>query len=226
MFKRSGTILTFGMNAIILTTLVAISNGMASPTPQQEIMELVSINDQQVIVLKEIVTVETEVVKLVSDADDPRLEAARNRFLDNPNDYSEEFCLAQNIYFEASIDNLAGMAAVANTVLNRVEDSSYPDSVCGVIHQGQRDSAGNMVRNKCQFSWYCDGKSDRIPESEAWEQAKLVAWNMMHTDLYRGLAEGATHYHATYVDPYWAASDDMVEVGQIGKHIFYRYERS
>ena len=135
MFKRSGTILAFGMNAIILTTLVAISNGMASPTPQQEIMELASINDQQVIVLKEIVTVETEVVKLVSDADDPRLEEARNRFLANPNDYSDEFCLAQNIYFEASIDNLAGMAAVANTVLNRVEDSSYPDSICGVIHQ-------------------------------------------------------------------------------------------
>ena len=176
MFKRSGTILAFGMNAIILTTLVAISNGMASPTPQQEIMELASINDQQVIVLKEIVTVETEVVKLVSDADDPRLEEARNRFLANPNDYSEEFCLAQNIYFEASIDNLAGMAAVANTVLNRVEDSSYPDSICGVIHQGQRDSAGNMVRNRCQFSWYCDQATVAKPKNTAaYKECQIVA---------------------------------------------------
>ena len=111
------------------------------------------------------------------------------------------------------------------TLIN-VVDSAFPDTICKVVYQGIHTADGFPKRDRCQFSWYCDGKSDRIPESEAWEQAKLVAWNMLHTDLYRGLAEGATHYHATYVDPYWAASNDMVEVGQIGKHIFYRYERS
>lgn len=227
MFKRSGTILSFGMNAIILTTLVAISNGMANTTPQDAIVGFIEspADSQQIVIVKEFVEKEVEVITLVSSADDPRVEAARDRFVSNPSAYAEEFCLAQNIYFEASIDNLAGMAAVANTVLNRVEDSSYPNTVCGVIHQGQRDGAGNMVRNQCQFSWYCDGKSDRIPESDVWEQAKEIAWNMMHTDLYRGLAEGATHYHATYVDPYWADSNGMEKVGQIGKHIFYRYDR-
>jgi spore germination cell wall hydrolase CwlJ-like protein len=34
------------------------------------------------------------------------------------------------------------------------------------------------------------------------------------------ISEGATHYHATYVNPYWA--DDMTVVLEVGQHIFYK----
>jgi len=33
--------------------------------------------------------------------------------------------------------------------------------------------------------------------------------------------EGATHYHASYVLPYWALDERFSIVGQIGNHVFY-----
>ena len=45
----------------------------------------------------------------------------------------------------------------------------------------------------------------------------------MEDGMYRGLTEGATHYHADYVEPRWAKSLQLV--GRIGAHIFYRWEK-
>jgi len=33
--------------------------------------------------------------------------------------------------------------------------------------------------------------------------------------------EGATHYHASYVTPYWALDERFSLVGQIDNHVFY-----
>jgi spore germination cell wall hydrolase CwlJ-like protein len=203
---------SLAFNAAVIVGMVAISNGWANAPAN---IDIETVNTPRVIV------VEKTVFSNELSAD---MIEQRNDFIDNPENYAEEFCMAQNIFFEAGIDNLAGMAAVANTVLNRVEHDYYPDTICGVIHQGQKDANGNMIRHKCQFSWYCDGKSDRIPESQNWERAKRVAWDIMHTNEYRGLAEGATHYHATYVNPNWARQRDMDEVGRIGEHLFYRWD--
>ena len=136
--------------------------------------------------------------------------------------HEEAHCLAQNIYFEARGSNFADKVAVADVVLNRTHDRRYPETVCDVVRQGVQDSNGNMARNKCQFSWYCDGKNDRATDEDAWEEAMLIAWNMIEHNRYRGLTEGATHYHATYVNPQWAS--DLQLVGRIGAHIFYRWE--
>ena len=203
---------SLAFNTAVIVGMVAISNGWANAPAN---IDIETVNTPRVIV------VEKTVFSNELSAD---MIEQRNDFIDNPENYAEEFCMAQNIFFEAGIDNLAGMAAVANTVLNRVEHDYYPDTICGVIHQGQKDANGNMIRHKCQFSWYCDGKSDRIPESQNWERAKRVAWDIMHTNEYRGLAEGATHYHATYVNPNWARQRDMDEVGRIGEHLFYRWD--
>lgn len=136
--------------------------------------------------------------------------------------HEESHCLAQNIYFEARGSNFADKVAVADVVINRTRDRRYPSTVCDVVRQGKQDSNGNMIRNACQFSWYCDGKSDETPNEDAWEEAILIAWNMLEHNRYRGLTEGATHYHATYVNPQWASSLQLV--GRIGAHIFYRWE--
>lgn len=145
-------------------------------------------------------------------------------FLWNPEKYTDEFCMAQNIYFEAGIDNHAGMAAVADVVLNRVNHSFYPSSVCDVVYQGYKHADGRMKRNKCQFSWYCDGKADTVPKgSENWVRAQMVAWEIMHGGRFRGITEGATHYHATYVKPVWRKDRGMDLIGRIGAHIFYRW---
>ena len=131
-------------------------------------------------------------------------------------------CMALNVYYEARGSNLADRAAVADVVLNRVNDSRYPDTVCGVVKQGLQNADGSMRRNKCQFSWYCDGKHDRPLDEDRWVEAQSIAWNMVEENKYRGITEGATHYHATYVNPRWASTLQLV--GRIGAHIFYRWE--
>jgi spore germination cell wall hydrolase CwlJ-like protein len=77
-------------------------------------------------------------------------------------------------------------------------------------------------RSDCQFSWYCDGKADVPQDMDSWYEAQTIAYSMLADDQYRGISEGATHYHATYINPYWASSLQMV--GTVGKHIFYRWE--
>ena len=136
--------------------------------------------------------------------------------------FPEVQCMALNIYYEARGSNLADKAAVADVVLNRVNDTRYPNTVCEVVKQGLQDTNGNMRRNKCQFSWYCDGKHDRPQNQDLYVEAQGIAWNMVEENKYRGITEGATHYHATYVNPRWAPTLQLV--GRIGAHIFYRWE--
>ena len=138
----------------------------------------------------------------------------------------DEYCMALNIYHEARSDNLAGKFAVADVVLNRVRDDRYPTNVCDVIYQGDHKPSWKdpsklvPVRNRCQFSWYCDGKSDDPYDSDAWNEAVLISSQIIKERKYRGLTEGSTHYHADWIEPYWAPT--LQAVGTIGSHIFYR----
>ena len=136
---------------------------------------------------------------------------------------NEIFCMAQNIYFEAGNQPLAGKVAVGQVVLNRLEHSSYPGTMCDVIYQAQwkENWLGNMqpVRNKCQFSWFCDGKSDEPEISPTWYESLKIARDVVQ-GAYPDITEGATHYHADSVNPYWA--DDLNQTVIINNHIFYK----
>lgn len=154
-------------------------------------------------------------------------------------DNKQAHCLALNVYYEARGSNLADMYAVSDVVLNRVRDSRYPNTICKVVMQGpvreswktkqdpnlpDEERIYNPVRHMCQFSWYCDGKDD-IPDDETgWATAQMVAGSILFAKKHRGLTEGATHYHATYVKPDWRNDRGMQHVGRIGSHIFYRWE--
>lgn len=137
-------------------------------------------------------------------------------------DYPQAYCMALNIYYEARGSNLADRVAVADVVKNRVRDTRYPNTICEVVKQGRQHPSGAMIRNQCQFSWYCDGKNDRPQNEDLWIDAQMLAYQMVFEDKYRGITEGATHYHATYVNPSWASTLQLV--GRIGAHIFYRWE--
>ena len=164
------------------------------------------------------------------------LDARTETLMDNSNNTTtqyytsesnpKEFCLAQNIYYESRTDNLAGMAAVADVVLNRVYDTRYPNDICSVVKQGPiskwwKEEKGKEapIKHRCQFSWYCDGKPDDRPSGDKWRQAQEIAYKMYHFEYLRGISDGATHYHATYVDPSW--NKNMHLIGRIGLHIFY-----
>ena len=144
----------------------------------------------------------------------------------NEEQFPEINCMALNIYYETRGSSLADSYGVADVVLNRVEDTRYPNSICEVVYQGEKHASGQMKRNRCQFSWYCDGKSDVPRDREAWKRAQSIAWDIVQWDNYRGITEGATHYHAHYVNPRWNKSRkgfSITRLGRIGTHIYYRW---
>lgn len=133
-------------------------------------------------------------------------------------------CLAKNVYFEGRNQSVPGQHAIAMVTLNRVFDSRFPNTICEVVYQGPTYSWAEdfPVRHRCQFSWYCDGKSDRIKEHMAYDRAVLHAEEALN--MFLGgydFTNGATHYHAKTVTPYWAKDKQLI--GQIDDHIFYRW---
>jgi spore germination cell wall hydrolase CwlJ-like protein len=133
-------------------------------------------------------------------------------------------CLAKNIFFEARNQSTLGQVAVAWVTLNRLESSSYNDTICSVVKQGPMDGSPISL-HRCQFSWYCDGLSDNIPDNvvaqRAWEDVQLVAEVVIYDFLRDGPSPvmDAVMYHADYVNPFWAASYDRVVT--IDDHLFY-----
>tara|TARA_E500000318_G_C3508395_1_gene191320 strand:- start:332 stop:763 length:432 start_codon:yes stop_codon:yes gene_type:complete len=132
-------------------------------------------------------------------------------------------CLALNVYHESKNQSLIGQIAVAQVTMNRVRDERYPNNVCDVVKQGltYKWNPSIPIRNKCQFSWYCDGKSDKPRDEHAWDKAMLVAHGVYYGNL-DDFVEGATHYHAHYVLPSWASSKTYIT--RIDDHIFYRWD--
>ncbi len=122
-------------------------------------------------------------------------------------------CLAEALYFESRGESLAGQVAVAEVILNRVDDRHYPDSICGVVRQGHGEAGA------CQFSFYCDGEPERIANAEVFDTVGKIAWVMLEGKP-RILTGKATHFHAASVRPSWAGR--LVRTAQIGDHIFYR----
>lgn len=121
-------------------------------------------------------------------------------------------CLAQAVYFEARGEPRAGQFAVAAVVLNRVADRRYPNEICRVVFQGE------SRRHACQFSFACDGLSDRPVPGHAWQRAQRIADQAMAGFLADHTGR-ATHYHATSVWPDWA--DVLTHTASIGNHRFY-----
>ena len=135
-------------------------------------------------------------------------------------DPQELECMTNNIYFEAALESTAGKLAVAQVTMNRVKSSRYPNTVCTVVKQGRHYENGFPVRDRCQFSWYCDGKLDIPSMGKMWGQSREVAVYVLKNTQLLDITDGATHYHADYIDsPRWASVKDRTM--QIDTHIFY-----
>jgi spore germination cell wall hydrolase CwlJ-like protein len=133
----------------------------------------------------------------------------------------EVTCMAKNIFFEAAVESTAGKLAVAHVTLN---------SVCEVVYDGLHytHSSGKQfpVRDRCQFSWYCDGKGDDPREgSKLWEDSQeLAKYVLLRQEELPDITDGALHYHASYITaPRWAKRKKITTT--IDTHIFYRSKR-
>ena len=129
-------------------------------------------------------------------------------------------CMSMNIYFEAALESTAGKLAVAQVTINRVSSHHYPNTICSVVKQGKHYENGFPIRDRCQFSWYCDGKIDIPSEGKMWRESTNIATYAMENSQMLDITDGATHYHADYIDsPRWASLRDKTM--QIDTHIFY-----
>lgn len=135
--------------------------------------------------------------------------------LSGPAHARAERCLAEAIYWEARSEPERGQMAVAQVVLNRSVSGFYPRDVCGVVYQNAHRYLA------CQFTFACEGRRSLVPtEAGPWSRASHIAKEMMAGRIWLPEVGHATHYHATYVSPWWARS--MNRLQQIGIHVFYR----
>jgi N-acetylmuramoyl-L-alanine amidase len=121
-------------------------------------------------------------------------------------------CLALALYFEARAEGADGMQAVAAVVLNRVRHPGFPNDVCAVIRDGGEQPP-------CQFSWWCDGRSDHPTEPEAWARAQQVASHVLEHGA-PDRTRGALFFHTTDIKTPWRKRREPT--ARIGRHIFYR----
>jgi len=127
-------------------------------------------------------------------------------------------CLAENIYFEAAHESLDGKKAVAFVTLNRVQ-SGYADNICDVVQQ--------KTGHTCQFSWYCDttftSRRLTIKHTSLYNDILELSTNVfLNFERMTDVTNGATYYHADYVNPKWTR---LQKETQIGRHIFYKSKR-
>lgn len=121
-------------------------------------------------------------------------------------------CLARSIYWEAKNEGAAGMEAVASVVMNRLRHKGFPNTICGVVMQGREEGA-------CQFSWWCDGRSDDAQEETHYAIAKEIARKALNRQLVDRTL-GAMYFHQQKISPNWSA--EYLKTVQIGEHVFYK----
>ena len=130
-------------------------------------------------------------------------------------------CMAKNIYFEARNESTAGKIATSMVVLNRVKSNKFPNDICSVITDAIKYSNGFPKRDRCQFSWYCDGKSDIPYNEKAWEKSVTLSKFIIGSNSFLpDITDGSLYYHGDYVEPSW--SKVFRKTLQIDTHIFYR----
>ena len=141
----------------------------------------------------------------------------------------EATCLAKNMYYEARNQGTAGRLAVSNVVLNRMNDTRFPNTVCEVVEQGpvreswKKDGTMYPIKHRCQFSWFCDGKSDEPKNIKKYQEMLNFSLTMLSNSyILVDITDGALFYHADYVTPGWTKTKQKTV--EIQDHIFYRWD--
>ena len=120
-------------------------------------------------------------------------------------DKNEVTCLANTLYVEARGESLIGKVAVAKVVLNRVDDSNFPDSICDVVQDpGEFPQASNKK------------SADLV-----WKKVQsLSEFIIKYNDIIVDPTNGALFFHTSNIKPYWA--EEFEKVAKIDSHIFYK----
>jgi len=117
-------------------------------------------------------------------------------------------CLSLAVYWEARNQPFNAQVAIAQVVLNRVEDGRFRSDICGVVFQ--RDSRG------CQFTWVCTNATRRPRDPHSWQVARAAAYAAVFD--YSDMVNGAIFFHDTSVRR-WSHLERTARIGEL---VFYR----
>ena len=121
-------------------------------------------------------------------------------------------CLSRTIYWEARGERATGMEAIANVVMNRLGHQGFPKTICKVVMQGREQGA-------CQFSWWCDGRTDDAKEDKSYAIAKEIARKALNRQL-TDRTGGALYFHQRRATPSW--SNKYIKTVEVGEVVFYK----
>ncbi len=119
--------------------------------------------------------------------------------------------LIKTVVGESRGENMKGMQAVAEVILNRVRDDRFPSTVSEVCLQPKQFSCWNKRdHNRSKIN----GLSS---QSRFYRMAKLAVNKALYER--RVLPENVTHFHTRAVSPGWAQGKKPV--ARIKQHVFY-----
>lgn len=203
--------------SVLATAIVTMATGTQSMAAMlaPDVMESVSANDIPATAAPnapDVVFVSREVVQALpepsAELDAPAAtasEAVADYRGDDADLTAEERCLAVAVFYESKGEPLSGQMAVAHVVLNRVESSRFPSTICGVVTQ------------RSQFSFVRGGRLPSARPGAQWNTALAVARAAL-ADAWDSPVGGAMFFHASRVSPGW----NRTRVASIGNHVFYR----
>lgn len=130
----------------------------------------------------------------------------------------DQYYLAEALYFEARSESDESQHWIASVILNRREQIRYPNTIKEVVHE-YKIRKGRKI---CQFSYYCDGKSDEMVDREEYKRAWINAgWAL--SGLLEDPTDGADHYYnPKLASPKWGPLLEDVMVS--GNHVFGKLE--
>lgn len=140
------------------------------------------------------------------------LSVSQNASAQSPAVQKQIDCIAMALYWEARGESERGMIAVGWAILNRANSPDFPATPCEVVHQGGE-------KPPCQFSWWCDGKSDRPTDLSSWTRVRTLATRLVR-DPPRDPTRGAVFFHSTAISEPWRRK--RTRTARVGNHVFYR----
>lgn len=101
--------------------------------------------------------------------------------------HDELDCMTRAMFFESHRSSRDGLIAVGSVVMNRVESSDFPNTVCGVVGQRNQFAPGVLTREM---------NSRAMPEVT--EAAVAVLLGERHPRIQNAQFFHAASYHANY----------------------------
>lgn len=163
-----------------------------------------------------------ENAELIRKAEEKRLADFKNSY-----SYKRDLeAMTMALYHEARGENTKGIEFVADVIINRTLSKKFWKN--GKMVKNFPDNIPEVIKN-CEFSFYCDGKSDAMPSAWQKNRVRNIAEERILARLFykKPALTNAFFYHTTAVNGGWFKDVFSKKFASqyrkiiVGNHIFY-----